>query len=39
MNFAGDYGAHAVNYVGEKGIDRSRVPTRTSSGQAAARQA
>jgi len=33
---AGDRGANAVKYLGEKGIDASRVTTRTGSGQAGA---
>jgi len=33
---AGDRAKNAVNYLGEKGIDSSRVPTRTGSGQAGA---
>jgi outer membrane protein OmpA-like peptidoglycan-associated protein len=33
---AGDRGTNAVKYLGEKGIDASRVSTRTGSGQAGA---
>jgi outer membrane protein OmpA-like peptidoglycan-associated protein len=33
---AGDRATHAVKYLGEKGIDASRVTTRTGSGQAGA---
>jgi outer membrane protein OmpA-like peptidoglycan-associated protein len=33
---AGDRGTNAVKYLGEKGIDASRVTTRTGSGQAGA---
>ena len=33
---SGDRGANAVKYLGEKGIDASRVTTRTGSGQAGA---
>jgi outer membrane protein OmpA-like peptidoglycan-associated protein len=33
---AGDRATNAVKYLGEKGIDASRVPTRTGSGQAGA---
>jgi hypothetical protein len=33
---AGDRSTNAVKYLGEKGIDPSRVTTRTGSGQAGA---
>jgi outer membrane protein OmpA-like peptidoglycan-associated protein len=36
MKVAGDRATNAVKYLGEKGIDASRVPTRTASGQAGA---
>ena len=35
---AGDRGTNAVKYLGEKGIDASRVTTRTGSGQAGAQR-
>lgn len=35
-NIAGDRGTNAVKYLGEKGIDASRITTRTGTGQAGA---
>ena len=36
---AGNRGGNAVQYLGDKGVDRSRITTRTGAGQAGAGQA